>query len=160
MSDSLWRCYWRVWKKTFVYEGRAPRREFWTFFLANLFLWMVVVFAGLYWFISQYGYSLDAIARWALYVYVPLNVLSLILLFPSVAVGIRRMHDIGHSGWWFGGIVLTNWLVIPVITTFIDDELFRVAGSFLTLILLIVLICLCCFPSKVTEQPHSSVIMQ
>lgn len=160
MSDSLWSCYWRVWKKTFVYEGNAPRREFWTFFLANFFLVAVAIFATLYWFISQYGDSLDAMLKWVIYIYIPLRVISFIFLFPSVAVGIRRMHDIGHSGWWFGGIVLTNWLVIPVITAFINDELFRVIGAFLTLILFIVLICLCCFPSKVTTQPHSTVITQ
>ena len=25
---------------------------------------------------------------------------SLVLLLPSIAVGVRRMHDINRSGWW------------------------------------------------------------
>ena len=28
------------------------------------------------------------------------NLYSLAVLLPSVAVGVRRMHDTDHSGWW------------------------------------------------------------
>ncbi|CAB0005271.1 unnamed protein product, partial [Nesidiocoris tenuis] len=28
--------------------------------------------------------------------------MSLVLLLPTLALGIRRMHDIGRTGWWFG----------------------------------------------------------
>lgn len=28
------------------------------------------------------------------------NIYSLIVLIPSIAVGIRRMHDVGKSGWY------------------------------------------------------------
>ena len=28
------------------------------------------------------------------------NIVQLALLLPSVSVGVRRLHDIGRSGWW------------------------------------------------------------
>ena len=44
---------------------------------------------------------------------------SLAVLLPSIGVGIRRLHDIGKSGWWLfinlipliGGIILLIWMV-------------------------------------------------
>ena len=29
------------------------------------------------------------------------NAYSLVTLIPSISVGVRRLHDIGKSGWWF-----------------------------------------------------------
>ena len=43
--------------------------------------------------------------------------MTLALLVPSLAVGVRRLHDTGRSGWWWlivlipivGAILLTVW---------------------------------------------------
>ena len=45
------------------------------------------------------------------------SIFGLVILTPGVAVGVRRLHDIGKSGWWwllwllpiFGWIVLIVW---------------------------------------------------
>lgn len=44
------------------------------------------------------------------------GLLNLALLLPSLAVGARRLHDIGRSGWWqllvltgIGAILLIIW---------------------------------------------------
>lgn len=44
------------------------------------------------------------------------SVVNLIFLIPSFAVGSRRLHDIGRSGWWqlliftiIGGLLLIYW---------------------------------------------------
>lgn len=44
------------------------------------------------------------------------SLLNLALLVPSLAVGARRLHDVGHSGWWqlltltvIGILVLIWW---------------------------------------------------
>ena len=41
---------------------------------------------------------------------------SLALAIPEISVGVRRLHDIGKSGWWMliiitgiGGILLIIW---------------------------------------------------
>jgi uncharacterized membrane protein YhaH (DUF805 family) len=38
----------------------------------------------------------------------------LALLLPNLAVGIRRLHDTGRSGWWIliGVIPIIGWLVL------------------------------------------------
>ena len=49
------------------------------------------------------------------------NLVFLGLLLPSLAVGARRLHDIGKSGWWqlvnliplIGLILLLYWTVQP-----------------------------------------------
>ena len=55
----------------------------------------------------------------------PLNLLqlvfSLLLFFPSLAIGIRRLHDLGKLGWWYliglvpilGVLVLLIFFVLP-----------------------------------------------
>ena len=72
-----------------VFEGRAARSEFWCFFL----------FATLF---SMAASLIDAVAvtprvlgfgvLWWL--------VNLIHWLPSIAVGVRRLHDIGRTGWW------------------------------------------------------------
>jgi len=43
-------------------------------------------------------------------------ILALGLLIPSLAVGVRRLHDIGKSGWWLliGLIPLVGAIVLLV----------------------------------------------
>lgn len=84
-----------VFGKYVVFEGRALRSEFWYF---QLFMMIVQLI-------------LNAILP-------PLaGVFGLAVLLPSLAVGARRLHDIGRSGWWqllllvpvIGVIVLIVW---------------------------------------------------
>jgi uncharacterized membrane protein YhaH (DUF805 family) len=69
--------------KYFKVDGTASRREFW-YFVA--FTWLISLGASI----------LD--------IFVPGNLLenlvSIVLIVPSVTVGIRRMHDTDHAGWW------------------------------------------------------------
>ena len=41
---------------------------------------------------------------------------SLIVLLPSLAVGVRRLHDIGKSGWWLllWFAVIVGWVILLV----------------------------------------------
>jgi len=66
-----------------VFTGRARRSEFWWFFLANFIAGIVatIIDAGI-------GYPVFQI------------VVTLGLLIPGLAVGARRLHDTGRSGWW------------------------------------------------------------
>lgn len=117
MSDSLWNRYWRVWKKTFVYQGKASRREFWSFILITIIFYTIFATGYFYWSIFQvkYHFGTEAV-YWLLSFYVLWGiVVPLILLLPTVAVGIRRMHDIGYSGWWFGGALLFIAFILPTL---------------------------------------------
>ena len=90
--------YLGCWKKFAEFSGRARRQEFWMFALFNF---LVSVAIGI----------VDGIlgtngALGGLY--------SLAVLIPSLAVGVRRLHDTDRCGWWLllplipivGGIIL------------------------------------------------------
>ena len=101
--------YMTVLRKYAVFEGRARRREYWMFFLINLLIGIVlgIADAALARVVGQRGFA----------IFGPLY--SLAVLIPSLAVGVRRLHDTGRSGWWLlisfvpliGFIVLIVFLV-------------------------------------------------
>ena len=80
-----------VLKKYAVFAGRAQRREFWCFGLVAC----IVALALLAIDIATDTYDRE----------VRLGLLSgifvLAILLPSIAVGVRRLHDMGKSGWWW-----------------------------------------------------------
>jgi len=87
--------YTQALKKYAVFEGRANREEFWYFVLFNIIISILIVII--------LGEDIS-------------NIYSLLVLIPALAVAVRRLHDIGKSGWWglislipFFGII---WLII------------------------------------------------
>ena len=81
-----------------TFSGRASRPEYWWFFLFQV---LVMVATGML------GDVINGLA-------------SLALLLPALAVGTRRLHDIGRTGWWqlllltgIGFFVLLYWWVQP-----------------------------------------------
>jgi uncharacterized membrane protein YhaH (DUF805 family) len=94
-------------KKSFVWEGRASRAEFWWFELAQA----LIVIAAL--IIDQ------IIGTGFLYI---IAVIALIL--PSIAVFIRRLHDTDRTGWWFWIYLLPliGLIVLLVFTLTGGDE--------------------------------------
>ncbi len=85
------------------FEGRARRSEYWWFALANGALGYIAQLIGNL-FSSTTGIVLFCIV-------------GLALLLPGLGVFVRRMHDIGKSGWVFllgliplvGAIILIVW---------------------------------------------------
>lgn len=79
-------------KKYAVFSGRARRKEYWMFLLFNFIVAFVIGFVlGFIGGILGIGTALSDPAS-VIYV--------LAVLIPGIAVGVRRMHDIGRSGWW------------------------------------------------------------
>ena len=77
------------------FEGRARRKEFWIFHLID---WAIRFILILLCFFTN---SQTALIIFFLY--------ALILLPPSIAVSIRRLHDSNWNGWWWFS------LFIPII---------------------------------------------
>ncbi|GAA4879925.1 DUF805 domain-containing protein [Kitasatospora terrestris] len=75
--------YLAVLKNYVGFEGRAHRREFWMFTLVSVVISIVLTI-------------IDRI----LGIRVIDNLYTLAVLLPSLAVGARRLHDTGRSGWW------------------------------------------------------------
>ena len=83
--------YWylQVLKRYAVFKGRARRKEYWMFFLVSLIIAVILGFVeGVAGITPESDESVLA------------NVYSLAILLPAIAVGVRRMHDTDHSGWW------------------------------------------------------------
>lgn len=99
--------YVGVLKNYAVFNGRAPRQEYWMFVLINLIIGSVLgvidATAGL----AGPGYGVLS------------GIYSLVVLIPSIAVAVRRLHDADRSGLWFllvfvpviGSIALIVFLV-------------------------------------------------
>jgi len=79
--------YIQAWKKIFDFSGRARRKEYWTFVLLNLVITYGLIGLDL---AMGGGGTLSMIAM----------VFSFIALIPNISVVIRRMHDVGKSGWF------------------------------------------------------------
>lgn len=84
--------YFDVFKKYAVFSGRASRKEYWMFILfnaiVNFVLGLVLGFIGAI-------AGIDPI-----YANIVVLIYGLAILVPSIAVGIRRMHDVDKSGWF------------------------------------------------------------
>lgn len=111
--------YFKVLYHYFDFSGRARRKEFWVFTLFNLFvLWILSL--------------LDSYSETEYY-YIAFYIFIALIIIPSITVFLRRLHDVGKTGWnillilipiigwlwlimllWFGGEPRVNkWGVYP-----------------------------------------------
>jgi uncharacterized membrane protein YhaH (DUF805 family) len=88
--------YLKVLRQYADFSGRARRKEFWYFVLFNFIAATVAMF-------------IDLVAGWKITVDSGSPMLSygpcyltymLATLLPALAVEVRRLHDLGKSGWW------------------------------------------------------------
>ncbi len=95
--------YLDVLKKYAVFSGRARRQEYWMFVLFYVISYVLLgIIEGIV--------NLSGILT---------GIYALAVLVPSLAVGARRLHDTGRSGWWLlialiplvGAIVLIYFAV-------------------------------------------------
>jgi len=93
-----------------IFQDKTRRKEYWMFTLFNVIIivaLMLVMVAG---FTSEGGW-LSVIGMILYYGY------ALAILIPSLAVCVRRLHDVGKSGWYYfigliplvGAIILLVW---------------------------------------------------
>lgn len=85
-------------QKYATFEGRASRPEFW---------WFMLFLVGVNFVLNLVSDMLGLL-------------FSLATIVPSLAVGARRLHDTGRSGWWqligitiIGLIPLIIWFAAP-----------------------------------------------
>lgn len=79
--------YLKVLKQYTDFKGRARRKEYWMFVLINSIISFTITYVMQGSLVSQEN-------SWLEIGY------SLAVLIPSLAVGVRRMHDVGKSGWY------------------------------------------------------------
>ncbi|RZQ56045.1 DUF805 domain-containing protein [Pseudidiomarina tainanensis] len=98
--------YLAVLKKYAVFSGRARRSEYWFFVLFNVIIGFVLGFID----------GILGLGNPEAGVGVLGTIYSLAVLIPSIAVGVRRLHDTDRSGWWLliGLIPLIGAIVLIV----------------------------------------------
>jgi len=81
--------YLAVLKKYAVFSGRARRKEYWMFFLFNMIIAFILgLIEGVAGIAPESDESILAL------------IYQLAVFLPTLGVGVRRMHDTEHSGWW------------------------------------------------------------
>ena len=110
--------YWffKVLRQYATFKGRARRKEFWLFTLFYLIFATVLIYLSdvlrlelcefIFGFFAHLG-----LLYWIFY---------FATLLPTLAVSVRRLHDIGKSGWWvlFFCIPYIGWIISYLI--FVD----------------------------------------
>lgn len=84
--------YFIAFQKYAVFSGRATRSEFWFFFLFNI---IAVIIFGITAGIVAAALGWDTTSAEGL-----ADLYLLAALVPWLALNVRRLHDIGFSGWW------------------------------------------------------------
>lgn len=97
------------------FEGRISRQPFWLSVLV-LFIaqWVIMIVAGMVFGFSMMGgmdpaMDPEAAASAAMSGMTPIIIISLLFLYPALAIYTKRWHDRGKSGWW------TLILLVPLI---------------------------------------------
>ena len=91
--------YIDAFKNYAVFVGRASRKAYWMFILFHI---IVSIILG----ILDSAFNLNMTKDQGLLQ----NIYGLAALLPSLGLGIRRMHDTNHSGWW---------ILFPIVNIFI-----------------------------------------
>jgi len=102
--------YLKVLKQYADFQGRARRKEYWMFVLFNLIFAFVAMYLD-----RIIGTTMVGLPYGVIYI-----LYALAVLIPSLAVGVRRLHDIGKSGWMLLvsliPIIGVIWLIILLVT--------------------------------------------
>lgn len=101
--------YLKVLKNYFNFRDRARRREYWWFVLINAIITILLGFVQ-----DALGWSNESGEGVLTVVY------GLLLIIPSIAVMVRRLHDTDRSGWWvlIGLIPIVGWFVLFIFAVF------------------------------------------
>lgn len=99
--------YLQCLKKYATFNGRARRSEFWFFHLVQFCVYFFFLFSSiiLSYLVSAISWGDIIAGLWGL-----LYLFYIVITFlPAWAVFVRRLHDVGMSGWWLP--------VIPAVST-------------------------------------------
>lgn len=103
--------YIEVLRKYAIFSGRARRKEYWFFVLFNALFAIAAAILD-----NILGLAFREVGYGPIYL-----LYALATIVPGLAVSVRRLHDIGKSGWFIllglipcvGGIILLVFSVMP-----------------------------------------------
>ncbi|NGX30683.1 MAG: Inner membrane protein YhaI [Chlamydiae bacterium] len=109
-------------KKHFVFDGRATRKEAWSFLLLSWWSTFFIIDIYSRWFsfnmiiTKNYPPNQSLMETLSITTFV---VFFLVSFLPGIAVTIRRFHDLNMGGgWWFGLFVPFLGLILSILLSF------------------------------------------
>lgn len=98
-------------KKYATFSGRAQRSEYWYFIL--FYVLITLALSAVDWLTGSFstasGYGLFT------------GLFGLAMFIPSIAVGVRRLHDTDRTGWWLLIAVIPLIGSIVLLVFFVQD---------------------------------------
>ncbi|WP_293992302.1 DUF805 domain-containing protein [Sphingomonas sp.] len=127
-------------KRYAQFAGRSQRQEIWWYFVGYILLWVVILAAIAAVGLSASGrmpYAVSSISGIDLgAVILSLSTFGLVLFFlwlglllPTLAVQVRRLHDLDRSGWW----IMLSWG--PYLLSFLVGTLGAISQSGLLILI-------------------------
>lgn len=105
------------------FSGRATRAEYWIFTLVVTVLMYALLIGGLVMsFGALMGDSPEQLKWGVLIALGGISIVALMFIIPLLSVQVRRLHDAGFSGWWFGAAWLCNLVYIVGVNVVCRDE--------------------------------------
>ncbi len=112
-QKSLWQHFVSCWYKYATFNGRARRKEYWSFVLFQTIIslvFLIPMLSSIDFETAQIGGSYFLFAGLS-------SLFSLVSFLPGLAVTVRRLHDLGKGGGWIfisliplvGSILLLVW---------------------------------------------------
>ena len=98
-KKNIFQSYWHTITKYFDFSGRASLREYWCFWLVDIII--IIGLAIISAFLGIDDESGDSVLT---------GLYQLVIFIPTLAVGVRRMHDVSKSGWY---------LLVPIYNIFL-----------------------------------------
>lgn len=109
------------------FKGVATRKQFWLFTLFHfiIFLLILLILVLLWGSFAFYGASSGSFTEtshlFSISFIILFFLIYIALLVPSIAIAVRRLHDINYSGWfllinfipYIGGLVLFIFYLLP-----------------------------------------------
>ena len=103
--------YIKVLKQFSDFETRARRKEYWMFTLFSVIISSILTLID-----NNLGTAVNTGTGLLSGIY------SLIILVPTLAVGVRRLHDVGKSGWMLLVALIPLIGVIWILILFCKDS--------------------------------------
>lgn len=108
--------YLKVLRQYTDFHGRARRKEYWMFVLFNILFAIAAMILD-----NILGIAFQGIGYGPIYL-----LYALVVFIPGLAVAVRRLHDIGKSGWMILvaliPIVGAIWLIVLFVTEGVAGE--------------------------------------
>ena len=104
--------YLKVLKQYADFSGRARRSEYWYFVLFNMIFAIVAVVLD-----NILGTAIEGVGYGPIY-----GLYVLAVLLPGLAVAVRRLHDVGKSGWMFLIVLIPLIGAIWLLVLFFTDS--------------------------------------